>query len=96
MRGIKLDELCSLVSTGHEAEFVYRSDLYVIQSEVQENESFLTIWTCGKNAHCICKQLIPVQGKIQQSVIDKVFNEKCFDGKSFYEIESEITVNNIF
>ena len=27
---------------------------------------------------------------------DKVLNEKCFEGKSFYEIESEVTIENIF
>ena len=28
--------------------------------------------------------------------VDKVLNEKCFNGKNFYEIESDVTVENIF
>ena len=39
---------------------------------------------------------ISSQDIITQDLIDKVLNEKCFDGKSFYEIESDVTVENIF
>ena len=39
---------------------------------------------------------IGVEGDIPQSVIDAVLSEKCFNGKSFVEIEKEITVTVIY
>ena len=35
-------------------------------------------------------------GDIPQAVIDAVFSDKCFDGKSFLEIEKDITVTVIY
>lgn len=37
-----------------------------------------------------------MSGNIPQSVIDAVLSEKCFNGKSFVEIEKEIMVTVIY
>ena len=96
MIGTTIKELCDYISQGHEAEFKYMDELYVLQSEVTDGEPYLVIWKCEQNSACICRYKIPNHDTITQDLIDKVLNERCFNGKSFYEIEAEITVENIF
>lgn len=96
MKGITMTDLYDYISQGHEAEFTYKDTLYVIQPEVVNNKPYLVIWNCEKDGSCICRYSIPNQDIITQDLIDKVLNEKCFDGKNFYEIESDVTVENIF
>lgn len=97
MNGIKMNELYELISHCHEAEFEYNGTTYVLQPEVNDNKSYLVIWDCTPDtAKCIAKHEIGVEGDIPQAVIDAVLSEKCFDGKSFLEIEKDITVTVIY
>lgn len=97
MNGIKMAELYDLISRCHEAEFEYAGTTYVLQSEVTDGKSYLVIWNCTPNApKCIAKQEIGVEGDIPESVIDTVLSKKCFNGKSFTEIEKDITVTVIY
>lgn len=97
MNGIKMDELYELISHCHEAEFEYNGTTYVLQPEVNDGKSYLVIWDCTPDAtKCIAKREIVVEGDIPQSVIDAVLSEKCFTGKSFLEIEQQITVKVIY
>lgn len=96
MKGITMQDLRDCISHGHEAEFIYKDKLYVMQPEVIDNKLYLAIWNCEKDGSCICRYGIHDQDIISKDAIDGVLNEKCFDGKSFYEIESDITVVNIF
>ena len=97
MNGIKMDELYELISHYHEAEFEYDGTTYVLQPEVNDSETYLVIWDCTPDvAKCIAKHKIGVEGDIPQSVIDAVLSEICFNGKSFIEIEQEITVTVIY
>lgn len=96
MNGITIKELCDYISRGHEAEFRYKDSLYVKQPEVTDDKAYLVIWSCDKDGICICRYYILNQGIIAEDLIAKVLNEKCFDGKSFYEIKSDVTVKNIF
>lgn len=96
MNGTTIKELCDYISHGHEAEFKYKDELYVLQSEVADGKSYLVIWKCEPDSICICRCEIPNNDTITQDLTDKVLNEKCFEGKSFYEIESEVTIENIF
>jgi len=97
MNGIKMGELCELISHGHEAEFEYNGTTYMLQPEVKDNRNFLVIWDCTQDAaKCIAKHEIDDGGNIPQSVIDAVLSEKCFNGKSFMEIEHGITVTVIY
>ena len=81
MNGIKMDELQELISHCHEAEFEYIDTTYVLQPKVNEGKAYLVIWDWGN---------------IPQAVIDAVLSDKCFDGKSFLEIEKDITVTVIY
>ena len=97
MNGIKMDELRELISHCHDAEFEYNGTTYVLQPEVNDNKAYLVIWDCTPDAaKCIVKHEIGAYGDIPQSVIDAVLSEKCFNGKSFMEIEQKITVTAIY
>ena len=97
MNGIEMTELCELISHCHEAEFEYDGTTYVLQPEVNDDKVYLVIWDCTPDAEkCIAKHEIETDGDIPQHVIDAVFSEKCFDGKSFLEIEQDITVTVIY
>lgn len=97
MTGIKTNELQEFVSHCHEIEFEYHGTTYVLQPETVENRSYLTIWDCTPNsAKCIAKQEIATDTDIPHSDIDAVLSQKCFNGKSFYEIEQAITVTTIY
>ena len=96
MNGIQMNKLYELISHCHEAEFEYNGTTYVLQSEVNESKAYLVIWDCTPNsAKCIARHEISVDGDIPKEVIDAVLSEKCFNGKSFLEIEKHITVTVI-
>lgn len=97
MQGISLPELYKVVSDSHDAEFCYNGVTYVLQTESDDSNSFLVIWDCTPGAPaCIAKHSIPDQNTIPKSVIDRILNDKCFDGKSFMEIEQDVTVDVIY
>ncbi len=97
MNGIRIDELQELISHCHEAEFEYKGTTYMLQSEVDDGKAYLVIWDCTPDStKCICKHEIGDGGNIPQSVIGAVLSDKCFDGKSFLEIEKNITVTVIY
>ena len=98
MIGMTMDELCDFISHNHEAEFTYNGISYVIQPEETQGAAYLTIWRCdNEEGVCICRHLIPVKEVgIPSDVIDKVLNEKCFEGKSFRDIAIDITVETVF
>lgn len=92
-----MSELRQLLFHCHDAEFEYRGTTYVLQPEADAGKQYLVIWDCTPSLpKCIAKQEAGAEGDIPQSVIDAVLNEKCFDGKSFAEIEKEVTVTVIF
>lgn len=97
MNGIKMNELYELVSQGHEAEFMYNGTTYVLQSEIDNNKTFLVIWDCTPGAQkCIARYEINVEGDIPQTVVEEFFSEKCFNKKSFLEIQQDVTVTVIY
>jgi hypothetical protein len=97
MQGISLSELYKVISNSHDAEFSYNGATYVLQTEVDEDDSSLVIWDCTPNASkCLARYKIPDQNTIPKSVIDKILNDKCFNGKSFMEIEQDIVVDVIY
>lgn len=96
MNGISFEDLYEWITWYHDAQFVYNGTTYVLQPEEYEGKSWLVIWECSDNPHCICRHEIPEQEKIPQEIIDSVLSEKCFGGKSFYEIEKDVTVEGIF
>jgi hypothetical protein len=96
MTGTSMEELKELISYCHEAEFTYNNKSYVLQPEISNTKAYLVIWDCSPQGQCICKHAIPLNDDIPKSVIEDVLNDKCFDGKSFYEIEANVTIDTIF
>lgn len=97
MNGLQMDEFYELICHCHEAEFEYDGTTYVLQPEVNNGKTYLVIWDCTPAAEkCISKHEIGVEGDIPQSVIATMLSEKCFNSKSFVEIEQEITVTAIY
>ena len=97
MNVIEMNELKELISYCHKAEFEYNNTTYVLQPEVSGDKTYLVIWDCTPDAaKCIAKHKTETDGDIPQYVIDAVLSEKCFDGKSFLEIEQNITVTVIY
>ena len=97
MKGIKMKALYELISHNHEAEFEYGGTTYMLQAEINENKNYLVIWDCTPTAtKCIAKHEFEGDSYIPKDIIDKVLSIKCFNGKSFMEIEQEITVTVIY
>lgn len=97
MIGINFDELYDLLANSHEAEFEYNGTSYVIQPEVSDNKNYLVIWDCTPElSNCIAKHEIGNTDNIPKAVIDTVLLEKCFNGKSFKDIEKDIRVTVIY
>lgn len=97
MNGIEITELRKLVSHFHDVEFEYKGATYVLQPEVRGGRTYLVIWDCTPNAaKCIAEQEIDSEGDIPQEAIQSILSQKCFGGKSFLEIEQDITVTVIF
>lgn len=97
MQGISMNELCELISHNHEAEFEYNGTTFVLLRQgcnpKLQDRSYHHLPLAAK---CIAKCEITVDGDIPQEIIDAVLSEKCFDGKSFLEIENDIIVTVIF
>lgn len=97
MIGITMEELYELISHNHDAEFEFGCKTYVLQTEIDSDKEYLVIWDCTPdNAQCIAKCEIASEGDIPRESIDNVLSVKCFDGKSFLEIEKKITVTVIY
>ena len=95
MQGISMAELCERIKYSHEAEFIYDGATYILQPIVTDERAWLII-DCVDTSKRLCRHEIPMSGSIPQSDIDAVLSEKCFNGKSFMEIEQEITVTVIY
>lgn len=86
-----MEELKDYMLHGHEAEFVYKNSEYSIESEIRNGINTVTFWRCSEEGICIAECIVD---DIED--FEKLFNVKCFDGKSFYEIEAEVTVEAVF
>ena len=97
MNGMKMKELYELISHCHEAEFEYDGTTYVLQPEVNKGKAYLVIWVCKPDSEkCIAKHEISAEGDIPRGVIDAVLSDRCFDGKTFLEIEQDVTITVIY
>lgn len=96
MQGISMDELYEVTGYCHETEFTYKGIPYILQPEVSNGKSWLVIWDLTEHGTCICRHEIPDEGDIPKETIEAVLSEPCFDGKSFLEIEQDITVTGTF
>lgn len=97
MNGMKMKELYELISHCHEAEFEYDGTTYVLQPEVNKGKAYLVIWDYTPDSEkCIAKHEISAEGDIPRGVIDAILSDRCFDGKTFLEIEQDVTITVIY
>ena len=97
MNGIKMNELYELISHCHEAEFEYHGITYILQPEVNKGKAYLVIWDCTPDSEkCIAKHEISAEGDISRGVIDAVFSDRCFAGKTFLENEQDVSITVIY
>lgn len=76
----------------HEAEFLFRGRRYSIEPERHDHSLFVRIWECSETLPtCISETSVE-----SLDDFERLFSAKCFDGNSFYEIESEVTVECVF
>lgn len=96
MEGISMNELYEYLSYNREIEFIYYDIEYVLQPEIKDKRAYLVIWSCTPiTGKCIARVNIPLKGSIPTEYIDKILSIKCFDGKSFLDIEKDVTVTCI-
>ena len=91
MIGISIDELKDALLHGHEAEFTYNHKDYSIESANSDSGYIVKIWEIGSEPMCISERHICDERDLME-----LFEKKCFQGKSFLDIESRITVKTIF
>ena len=97
MNGMKMKELYELISHCHEAEFEYDGTTYVLQPEVNKGKAYLVIWDWTPDSEkCIATSEISAEGDIPRGVIDAILSDRCFDGKTFLEIEQDVTITVIY
>ncbi len=95
MTGITINELYDYLSSGHEISFIYNGSEFSIEPDKDNSSSYVTIWDCGNNARCLCRCIVSDRNN-KKEAIDNLLSAKCFDGKSFMEIEKDVIVDVIY
>ena len=98
MKGNTMDEIYEYLTYNRDVEFNYKGYPYIIQPEYDQDKKWLVIWTAYDNKKniCIAREEICSYNSIEKEIIDKILNTKCFEGKSFMEIEKDITITYIW
>ena len=89
----ELKELYDELLNNHEEEFVYNKKNYILQPEVKGKKEYLVIYSL--DGEYLVKEEIK-NGVIDKTLIDKILNTKCFDGKSFIEVKDDIEIISTF
>ena len=96
MKGIDINDFVESLETGHELEFRYNGNVYVIQPITENGKNYLVAYLCDDSR--ICEYIAQAESVrehgLEKEVIEKVLNTKCFEGKSFFEIYKEIEIIN--
>ena len=96
MRIGAIEDIYTALSRNGELEFDWKDKSYIIQVILEkEGKIYLDIWTTylEPNNVCLLEEDLSSDGCVTKEAIDRAFNAKIFDGKSFFEIEpnSELT-----
>ena len=82
-----------------EVEFDYKDKSYIIEPILDDVEKiYLVIWTTHSEKHNYGVYIADISADkdVTKEAIDRALNAKCFDGKSFFEIEPEAELTYIF
>ena len=95
-KGINIKNFVDTLETGHELEFLYNGNTYVIQPIKEDGKHYLVAYLCNDSG--VCEYIAQAESLrehgLEKEVIDKVLNTKCFEGKSFFEIYEDIEIIN--
>ena len=91
-----VEELYEALTHNGDVEFDYKDKSYFIQTIVDDNTRYLTLWEYNhyEDGICIAKEQSFAK-YTEKEVVDKILNTKCFDGKSFLEIEPDAELTTI-
>lgn len=90
-----MEQVYDCLSTYHEVEFSYNGIRYSIEPCEEGDSISLTIWECGDKPDCIASSQV-VESKCAKTAIDELFHIRCFDGKSFVDIEQAVTIEIMY
>ena len=96
MIGTNMEELKQYLKSNREIEFSYQNSVYTIEPGGITSNTRFSIWKSKSNADtadCICEYTAPSGMIGEDELINDFLNTKCFNGKSIFEIEDEITVD---
>ena len=88
MKGITIYELYDFLLYNHEIEFSYNDTLFSMEPHFDGSNSYFAIWNCTDGGKCIGKTLR--SGFKDNEAIEQLLNIKCFEGKTFMEIENDV------
>lgn len=99
MKGSTFVELFYALSKNHEIEFVYKGIEHKLEPIMREGQSFLVIYQIAP-FKTLAEVYIGIDDTGFKSASKEdilyILNCKCFDGKSFYEIEKDVEVTTIY
>jgi len=97
MRIGAVEEIYEALMHNGEIEFDYKDKSYAIQQMFDKNCYYLTLWEYNhhEDGICIAKEQSFADEFTEKEVVDKILNAKCFDGKSFLEIEPDAELTTI-
>lgn len=94
MKGINLVELYDFLSNGHELEIWYQNNEFSLEPYWDGAHSGFGIWDVTHGGKLIAKVINNEAD--DTAAIDSLLQIACFDGKSFMEVEKDITVETIW
>ena len=98
MEGSSFSEIIYALSHNHEIEFVYKGIEHKLEPAMNGNQSYLIIYQIDpfKTLEELSLGIDETGASpIPREKIIEILNCKCFDGKSFYEIEKDVEITAI-
>jgi len=98
MTGNTMEEIYEYLEHGHEVEFEYLNNIYMIQPNETNGKNYLDIYICEPYYERLCREYISddFDEGVPRKVVDAVLNNRCLNGKSFMEAEAYITITVIY
>ena len=82
MNFAQIEEVYQALQRNGNVEFDYKNKSYAIEAAIDEDEKrYLEIWTADwdKENYCVYKEETFLERHMEEEVVNKVLNAKCFD-----------------
>ena len=102
MRGCDLQEIYDFLMIGNQIVFIYDNKMYFMDHEdhmfiVDRYEGNYKNLFDGSHKKVKMKVICRYKYKEQNmEAVEGFLNEKCYDGKSFYEIEKDVEIDRVY